>query len=141
MTPVVTELAKPKGLPIAMTGSPTIRSLESPGDVKLDHEGRIYKQNYGMASARAVAERTAGLDAFERAKKGYFREGISTSRIYIQPGRESVGAILVDLITGLQSAMTYVGAPDLAAFHDRAIVGVQTSSGFGEGTPHGRVVG
>ncbi|MCB9595505.1 MAG: GuaB1 family IMP dehydrogenase-related protein [Sandaracinaceae bacterium] len=124
-----------------MIGTMLAGTFESPGDVKVDAEGRIYKQNYGMASARAVAERTSGLDAFERAKKGFFREGISTSRIYIQPGRESVGAILVDVITGLQSALTYVGAADLEAFHDRAVVGVQTSSGFGEGTPHGRVVG
>jgi IMP dehydrogenase len=33
-----------------------------------------------------------------------------TSRIYLKPGMESVGAILVDIITGLQSAFTYVGA-------------------------------
>lgn len=122
-----------------MVGTALAGTFESPGDVKTDAEGRIYKQNYGMASARAVAERTAGLDAFERAKKGFFREGISTSRIYIQPGRESVGAILIDMITGLQSALTYVGAANLAEFHDRAIVGVQSLSGYGEGTPHGRV--
>jgi len=124
-----------------MIGTMLAGTFESPGDVKVDAEGRIYKQNYGMASARAVAERTSGLDAFERAKKGFFREGISTSRIYIEPGRESVGAILVDMITGLQSALTYVGATDLESFHRDAVVGVQTPSGYGEGTPHGRVVG
>lgn len=123
-----------------MIGTMLAGTFESPGDVKTDAEGRIYKRNYGMASARAVAERTSGLDTFERAKKGFFREGISTSRIYIQPGRESVGAILVDMITGLQSALTYVGARDLASFHERAVVGVQTPSGYGEGTPHGKVV-
>ena len=123
-----------------MIGTMLAGTFESPGDVKLDADGNIYKQNYGMASARAVADRTSDLDAFERAKKGFFREGISTSRIYIQPGRESVGAILVDMITGLQSALTYVGANDLEQFHARAIVGVQTASGFGEGTPHGREV-
>lgn len=123
-----------------MVGTMLAGTFESPGDVKVDAEGRIYKRNYGMASARAVAERTADLDVFERAKKGFFREGISTSRIYIRPGRESVGAILVDIITGLQSALTYVGASDLESFHERAVVGVQTPSGYGEGTPHGRVV-
>jgi IMP dehydrogenase len=123
-----------------MIGTMLAGTFESPGDVKIDAGGHIYKQNYGMASARAVAERTAGLDAFERAKKGFFREGISTSRIYIQPGRESVGAILVDMITGLQSALTYVGAHDLDGFHERAVVGVQSLSGYGEGTPHGREV-
>lgn len=123
-----------------MVGTMLAGTFESPGDVKVDAEGHIYKQNYGMASARAVAERTAGLDAFERAKKGFFREGISTSRIYIEPGRESVAAILVDMITGLSSALTYVGAKDLESFHEAAIVGVQTMSGYGEGTPHGRIV-
>jgi IMP dehydrogenase len=90
-----------------------------------------------MASARAVSDRTAGLDAFERAKKGFFREGISTSRIYIREGRESVGAILVDVITGVQSAFTYVGAKTVPEFHEKAVVGVQTAGGYGEGKPRG----
>ncbi|MFK7988348.1 MAG: GuaB1 family IMP dehydrogenase-related protein [Sandaracinaceae bacterium] len=123
-----------------MVGTMLAGTFESPGDVETDAEGHIYKQNYGMASARAVAHRTSGLDAFERAKKGFFREGISTSRIYIRPGRESVGAILVEMITGLQSALTYIGAKDLESFHEAAVVGVQTAGGYGEGTPHGKVV-
>ncbi len=120
-----------------MVGTALAGTFESPGDVKLDAEGNIYKQNYGMASARAVAERTADLDAFERAKKGFFREGISTSRIYIRPGRESVGALLIEMITGLQSALTYAGAATLDEHHEKAVVGVQTLSGYAEGTPHG----
>lgn len=120
-----------------MVGTMMAGTFESPGDVKVDAEGNIYKQNYGMASARAVAERTAELDAFERAKKSFFREGISTSRIYIRPGRESVGAILVEMITGLQSALTYVGAGTLEELHERAVIGVQTLAGFAEGKPHG----
>ncbi len=120
-----------------MVGTALAGTFESPGDVKLDAEGNIYKQNYGMASARAVAERSAELDAFERAKKGFFREGISTSRIYIRPGRESVGALLIEMITGLQSSLTYAGAGTLDEMHERAVVGVQTLSGFAEGKPHG----
>ncbi len=89
----------------------------------------------GMASARAVRDRAAALDAFERAKKAFFREGISTSRIYVRAGRESVGAILVDMISGLQSAFTYAGATTLPAFHERAVLGVQTLTGFSEGMP------
>jgi IMP dehydrogenase len=92
-----------------------------------------------MASARAVGDRSADLDAFERAKKGFFREGISTSRIYIQEGRESVGAILVEMITGVQSACTYAGATSLEALHEKAVIGVQTPSGYSEGKPHGAV--
>jgi IMP dehydrogenase len=35
--------------------------------------------------------------------------------------------------------MTYLGAKNLAEFSEKAIVGVQTSAGFVEGTPHGKV--
>jgi len=120
-----------------MVGTTLAGTFESPGDVKEDREGALYKENYGMASARAVSERTAELDAFERAKKGFFREGISTSRIYIQEGRESVGAILVEMITGVQSACTYAGATNLDELHEKAVIGVQTLSGYSEGKPHG----
>ncbi len=80
-----------------MVGTALAGTYESPGDVKEDSDGRLYKENYGMASARAVSDRTADLDPFERAKKAFFREGISTSRIYIREGRESVGAFLVEI--------------------------------------------
>ena len=120
-----------------MVGTALAGTYESPGDVIEDRDGRPYKENYGMASARAVSDRASGLDAFERAKKAFFREGISTSRIYIQEERESVGAILVDMITGVQSAFTYAGATTASEFHQRAVIGVQTLGGYGEGKPRG----
>jgi IMP dehydrogenase len=120
-----------------MIGTALAGTYESPGDVKEDRDGRPYKENYGMASARAVSDRAAGLDPFERAKRGFFREGISTSRIYIREGRESVGAILVDMISGIQSAFTYVGASTLPDFHRRSVFGVQTVSAYREGMPRG----
>ncbi|CAN0497348.1 unnamed protein product, partial [Laminaria digitata] len=83
--------------------------------------------------------RNARLDAFDQAKKKFFREGISTSRIYMKEDQEGVGDILVDVITGTQSAFTYVGARDVNNFHQDATIGVQTAAGFHEGTPHGRV--
>jgi IMP dehydrogenase len=122
-----------------MVGTMLAGTFESPGDVKEDRDGHLYNENYGMASGRAVAERTADLDAFEAAKKGFFREGISTSRIYIREGAESVGAVVLDMIAGVQSAFTYVGARTLGELHERAIVGVQTWAGYGEGTPHGAI--
>jgi IMP dehydrogenase len=124
-----------------MVGTWLAGTNESPGDIKEDRDGRLYKENYGMASARAVRDRTARLDPFDQAKKSFFREGISSSRIYLQPGQESVGSILVDIITGLQSALTYTGAEDIERFHERAVVGVQSLSGYGEGTPHGATRG
>jgi IMP dehydrogenase len=122
-----------------MVGTTLSGTFESPGDVKEDKDGLLYKENYGMASARAVIDRTADLDPFERAKKAFFREGISSSRIYLREGRESVGAILVDIITGVQSAFTYAGAMTCAELHEKAVVGVQSLAGFGEGKPHGAV--
>jgi IMP dehydrogenase len=120
-----------------MIGTMLAGTYESPGDVKEDRDGRPYKESYGMASARAVSDRTLGLDPFERAKKGFFREGVSASRVYLQEGRESVGDILVEILTGLQSAFTYTGAASCDEFQSRAVVGVQTAGGFHEGTPHG----
>lgn len=122
-----------------MVGTALAGTYESPGDVKEDKDGHLFKENYGMASGRAVSDRTADLDPFERAKKGFFREGISTSRIYIREGQESVGAILVEMITGVQSAMTYAGARTIAELGEKAVVGVQTAAGYGEGTPHGKL--
>jgi len=122
-----------------MVGTALAGTYESPGDVKEDKDGALYKENYGMASARAVSDRTADQDPFERAKKGFFREGISTSRVYIREGHESVGALLVDMITGVQSALTYAGARTVDDFHARAVIGVQSTAGYREGTPHGAV--
>ncbi len=122
-----------------MIGTMLAGTYESPGDIKEDREGRLYKENYGMASARAVMDRTSGSDEFERAKKHFFREGISTSRIYLREDMESAGALLIDVLTGVQSAHTYVGAKSIVEFRKEAVVGVQTASGYREGTPHGQV--
>ncbi len=122
-----------------MIGTMLAGTYESPGDIHTDEEGNLYKVNYGMASARAVQERSSELDGFTQARKALFREGISSSRIYLRPGQESVGAILMDVLTGVRSALTYVGADSCESFHDKAIVGVQTRSGYSEGTPHGKL--
>ena len=122
-----------------MVGTALSGTYESPGDVKEDEAGLLYKENYGMASGRAVSDRTADRDPFERAKKGFFREGISSSRIYIREGQDSVGGIVIDMITGVQSAFTYAGAKTVAEMYERAVIGVQTAAGYGEGTPHGSI--
>ena len=122
-----------------MVGSLLAGTLESPGDVMEDREGLLYKENHGMASARAVRERTAGLDTFEQARKSLFREGISSSRIYITEGRDSVGRILTELMAGVQSAFTYVGAGNCQEFYEKAVIGVQSPAGFMEGMPRTEV--
>ncbi len=116
-----------------MVGTLLAGTYESPGDIKEDRDGNLYKENYGMASSRAVRDRTADLDAFDRAQKALFQEGVSSSKIYLREQQSSVGDHLINIVTGVRSAFTYVGATDAASFSDRAVIGVQTSAGFGEG--------
>jgi len=122
-----------------MVGTMLAGTYESPGDIKEDPEGFLYKENYGMASARAVHDRTESEVSFDRAKKAFFREGISSSRIYLREGFESVGSILTDAISGVLSSVTYSGGRNLEAFRQQVEVGTQTPGGFAEGRPHGRV--
>ncbi len=45
--------------------------------------------------------------------------------------------VLDEICSGVRSACTYAGARTLDELHERAVVGVQTTAGFAEGTPHG----
>src|SRR5690606_5567466 len=78
-------LALAAGASQVMVGSWFAGTHESPGDLLIDGEGRKYKESFGMASARAVANRTRTESAFARARKGLFEEGISSSTMYIDP--------------------------------------------------------
>lgn len=88
-----------------------------------------------MASARAVAARTSRDDAFERARKGLFEEGISSSRMLLDPARPGVEDLIDHITSGVRSACTYAGARSLAELHERAVVGVQSAAGYEEGRP------
>jgi IMP dehydrogenase len=80
-----------------------------------------------------VRLRTAADSAFERARKGLFEEGISTSRMYLDPQRPGVEDLIDGIAAGLRSACTYAGADTLDGLHERAVVGVQGSAGYAEG--------
>jgi GMP reductase len=88
-----------------------------------------------MASARAVRSRTAEESAFDRARKAMFEEGISHSRMYIDPARPGVEDLLDAITSGVRSACTYAGASSLPGFHERALLGVQSAAGYAEGRP------
>ncbi|MFI0418130.1 GuaB1 family IMP dehydrogenase-related protein [Spongiactinospora sp. 9N601] len=128
-------LALAAGAANVMIGSWFAGTYESPGDARTDADGRRYKENFGMASARAVRLRTADDTPFERARKALFEEGISTSRMYLDPARPSVEDQIDAIVAGLRSACTYAGAVDLEEFHRRAVIGIQGSSGYTEGMP------
>jgi IMP dehydrogenase len=128
-------LALAAGASAVMVGSWFAGTHESPGDLHEDAEGRRYKESFGMASARAVANRTTTESAFDRARKGLYEEGISSSRMYLAPGRPGVEDLLDTICAGVRSSFTYAGARTLPEFADRAVVGVQSASGFHEGRP------
>ncbi|MDT5007084.1 MAG: dehydrogenase [Mycobacterium sp.] len=128
-------LALAAGASNVMIGSWFAGTYESPGDLMRDRENQPYKESYGMASKRAVAARTAGDSAFDRARKALFEEGISTSRMGVDPARGGVEDLLDHITSGVRSTCTYVGANTIGELHDKAVLGVQSAAGFAEGHP------
>ncbi|CAB4533555.1 MAG: GuaB1 family IMP dehydrogenase-related protein [Actinobacteria bacterium] len=128
-------LALAAGASQVMIGSWFAGTFESPSDLNKDATGRLYKESFGMASARAVAARTSNDGAFDRARKALFEEGISSSRMYIDPARPGVEDLLDEIIAGVRSSFTYAGATSIKDFSDRAVVGIQSASGYAEGRP------
>ena len=128
-------LALAAGASQVMIGSWFAGTFESPSDLNKDATGRLYKESFGMASARAVAARTSNDGAFDRARKALFEEGISSSRMYIDPARPGVEDLLDEIIAGVRSSFTYAGATSISDFADRAVVGIQSASGYAEGRP------
>ncbi|MGB0112532.1 MAG: GuaB1 family IMP dehydrogenase-related protein [Ilumatobacteraceae bacterium] len=130
-------LALAGGAASVMFGSWLAGTYESAADTLRDPDGRLYKESFGMASNRAVKHRTQGEGAFEQARKELFEEGISTSRMYLDPERPSVEDIIDQIVAGLRSACTYAGADSIDEFERRAVVGVQSTAGYDEGRPLG----
>ncbi|GAA5157093.1 GuaB1 family IMP dehydrogenase-related protein [Ornithinimicrobium tianjinense] len=128
-------LALAAGAASVMIGSWFAGTLESPGDLMRDVDGRAYKESFGMASARAVRNRTRDLSAFDRARSALFEEGISSGRMFLDPQRPGVEDVLDQIVSGVRSAFTYAGARSIGEFHTRAVVGVQGAAGYEEGRP------
>ena len=128
-------LALAAGASNVMIGSWFAGTLESPGDLQVDTDGRSYKESFGMASSRAVKQRTARDSAYDRARKALFEEGISHARMYIDPQRPSVEDVIDEISSGVRSSCTYAGARSLEEFHERALVGLQSAAGYAEGRP------
>ncbi|MFV0375397.1 GuaB1 family IMP dehydrogenase-related protein [Microbacterium sp.] len=126
-------LALAAGAASVMIGSWFAGTIEAPGRLQTDAAGRVFKESWGMASTKAVVERFGQLDAYDRARKELFAEGISSSKIYLDPLRPSVEDLLDMITSGVRSSFTYAGAASVAQFHDRAVVGLQSAAGYEEG--------
>ncbi|WP_298868166.1 GuaB1 family IMP dehydrogenase-related protein [uncultured Microbacterium sp.] len=126
-------LALAAGASSVMIGSWFAGTIEAPGELQHDADGRAYKESWGMASTKAVQARFGRLDSYERARKELFAEGISSSMIYLDPLRPGVEDLLDMITSGVRSSFTYAGAATVPEFHDRALVGLQSASGYEEG--------
>src|SRR5690606_41842670 len=94
-------LALAAGAASVMIGSWFAGTIEAPGTLQTDAQGRLYKESWGMASTKAVQQRFERLDPYELARKELFAEGISSSKIYLDALRPSVEDLL-DMITSGQ---------------------------------------
>jgi IMP dehydrogenase len=128
-------LALAAGASNVMIGSWFAGTYESPGDLMRDREDQPYKESYGMASKRAVVARAVADTAFDRARKALFEEGISTSRMGLNPDRGGVEDLIDHITSGVRSTCTYVGASTLVELREQVVVGVQSAAGFAEGHP------
>lgn len=126
-------LALAAGAASVMVGSWFAGTIEAPGELQHEDDGRLFKESWGMASTKAVQARFGRLDAYERARKELFAEGISSSKIYLDPLRPGVEDLLDMITSGVRSSFTYAGASTVPEFHDRALVGLQSAAGYEEG--------
>jgi len=105
------------GADCAMVGSLLAGTDETPGEVFL-YQGRSYKTFRGMGSVGAMARGSADR---------YFQQEIKDTLKLVPEGVEGqvpykgpVANVLHQLVGGLRAAMGYVGARNLAEFHDKA---------------------
>ena len=128
-------LALAAGASSAFFGSWWAGTYESVSDTFVDKTGRLYKESYGMASKRAVKDRTGEVSVYDQRLKEFFEEGISTSQLFIDPERPGAEDIIDHIIAGVRSSMSYIGAKNIEDFYQKAIVGIQSAAGYQEGKP------
>lgn len=126
-------LALAAGAASVMVGSWFAGTIEAPGELRADAAGLLYKESWGMASTKAVKERFGRLDAYELARRTLFAEGISSSKIYLDPLRPSLEDLIDTIASGVRSSFTYAGAATIEQFHENALVGIQSAAGYEEG--------
>ena len=121
------------GADCAMVGSLLAGTDETPGEVFL-YQGRSYKTYRGMGSVSAMARGSADR---------YFQQEIKDTLKLVPEGIEGqvpykgpVANVVHQLVGGLRAAMGYVGAKDLAEFHQKAEFVRISSAGLRESHVH-----
>ncbi|MBT7929611.1 guanosine monophosphate reductase, partial [Candidatus Peregrinibacteria bacterium] len=114
------------GADTVILGSLLAGTKESPGDIK--RQGTwpnevLFKEYRGSASASAKKARGEEVKNIEGNSKQI-------------PYKGKVERIIDDLMYGLRSAMSYVGAIDIKSFQERAEFMEVTNAGIAESKPH-----
>jgi IMP dehydrogenase len=121
------------GAQTVMIGSMLAGTDESPGMV-MTRKGHRYKTSRGMASLTANIERNKreGNDLTREEVEDYVAEGVEAAVPYRGKARE----VLMQLVGGLQSGMSYSGAKSIEDFQQKAIFMRMTGAGLRESGPH-----
>lgn len=121
------------GAQTAMIGSMLAGTDESPGLV-MTRRGHRYKASRGMASREAniVRNKKEGNDLSQEEIEEYVAEGVEAAVPYRGRARE----VLMQLVGGLQSGMSYSGATSIEDFQQKAIFVRMTGAGLKESGPH-----
>jgi IMP dehydrogenase len=121
------------GAQTVMIGSMLAGTDESPGMI-MTRRGHRYKASRGMASLGANIERNKkeGNDLTQEELEEYVAEGVEAAVPYRGKARE----VLMQLVGGLQSGMSYSGVHTIEEFHEKAIFVRMTGAGLKESGPH-----
>ena len=122
------------GASTVMVGNILAGTRESPGVVVM-RNGRRFKASRGMASAEATLQRRM------REKPGWEGETDLTDIVPegvegLVPYKGDVSDVLVQLVGGLRSGMSYLGARTLTELQENAEFVQITSAGLIESRPH-----
>lgn len=122
------------GAATVMVGNMLAGTRESPGVVVV-RNGRRYKASRGMASAEATLQRR------RREKPGWEGESDLTDIVPegvegLVPYKGDVSDVLVQLVGGLRSGMSYLGARTLEELQQNAQFVQITAAGLQESRPH-----
>jgi IMP dehydrogenase len=121
------------GAQTVMVGSMLAGTDESPG-MLMTRRGHRYKASRGMASLEANLERNKreGNDLTQEEIEEYVAEGVEAAVPYRGKARE----VLMQLVGGLQSGMSYCGAHTVEELHQKAVFVRMTGAGLKESGPH-----
>ena len=125
------------GASTVMIGRLLAGTDESPGAIVV-RNGRKYKIYRGMASLYAMLGREvreAGNEAealLDASEYSYYAEGVEA---YV-PYTGSVSEVIKQLVAGLRSGMSYLGARTIEELRENAVFIRITESGFRKSLPH-----